>query len=461
MKTFTKCLAIITFLLLVFPASALCRQSADVKTIVNQPSLYSQAGTVDSLQQFVEIKAIDVSESMRKNNMFQSAKEALIDNIKEIPAGTEVIIIKFGLTADEVVDRKIITEQDRDDIIERVSWLSPTEDWTQFDELIKEIKLLCYQLRSRYNDNVIMTITVLSDGISSPDKALGKKNYNLESVVSQTFPQANGFSIYLVSLKEAETKDQLNTNFRNTANKSVISVVTPPENIGRALTRIDSIEEKKNNSTNSSFGNGPKKSEGDSYGFIIPAIIFLILIAAVIAAYILNRRKKEIESLTKELDKSDQIAQGKVKLLTTKLRITESSIDNDGNIINTTGEHFIKFYPNYNFSIGKDAESCSIILNSDKAPLVLCMVTVCESGNETQITNESGKGLKINDQFVKDGHSQSFPVDNKITITDTEHILVILEKILIRDNKESEKDFLANLSKEAPVNEEEVTEQQL
>jgi|GEM_PF-6503229 len=412
-------------------------------------------------QQQVNLYDIDVSKSMLKNNMFAAAQQALIDHVRILPIGVHIVVIKFGLTADVVIDRRITSDRDRQDIIEAIRWLAATHDYTQFDEMVKQTKLICYDVRSRYNDQVTIGITVLSDGISSPNKTIGKVTFNLESIVTQTFPQSRGFNVYLVSLEEARTKRPVVIDPEKVNRSGVVTVVVPADSIAAALRRINTIERGRHEAAVSKSGTVNSNDKKEDISQYLPVIIaIVVIIAAASVGFYYLRNKKGLDRITKELNRSTQLAAGKTNVLKARLRVQETLLDKEGKINDSQPEQLLRIRPNSSFSLGKDAKTCSFVMKSEKAPAVLVSLTFGDTGESMELRNETAFALQMNNHPVKSSHSKRFTIDEKVTMVSPDQIVITLERVLVRNDRKSESDFLAKLVNENQTNKEETISQQ-
>jgi len=406
-------------------------------------------------QQQVNIYDLDVSKSMLRNNMFAAAQQALIDYVGVLPIGVHVVVIKFGLTADPIIDRKIVREHDRNDIIEAIRWLRANHDYTQFDEMVKTTKLVCYDVRNRYNENVTIGITVLSDGIPSPNEDIGKRAFSLESIVTQTFPQSHGFNVYLVSLDEAKAQRPVVIDPGKVNKSGVITVVVPADSIASALRRINTIEAARHQATVSKSGIRERDGGEEGSDSYLPAALAVLAAIAGASTFIYYRRNKRgLDKMTKELHKSAQLVAGKTSALKARLRVQESVLDKDGKITDSQPEQLLRIRPNSSFSLGKDAKTCSFVMKSEKAPAVLVSLTFGDTGESMELRNETAFRLQMNNQLVKSGHSERFTIDEKVTVVSPDQIVITLERVLVRNDRKSESDFLAKLVNNGQANKE-------
>jgi len=445
-------------------------------------------GEVAFAQQRIDIYALDRSKSMLTGNKFAAAREALINTIRVLPVGTHVVVIGFGTTADVVADLFIKSDDEREAIVKAIQNLKATHNYTQFDEVIKQIKLVCYEMKSRYTDGVTIGITVISDGISSPDPQTGKNPSNLEETVTRTFPQSEGYHVYIVNLAKTNAKGQEMIDLSKVNNTGVVTVTVPKDKIGEVMKQIDEHEIKRSqeepraispptttmtpplqqpavdNTDNeppatlhpsaldqtppSTLAPTPMQSWWEEmWSFALLNYPYLILGVVLIGGVsyfivVLYHKQRTYRQTSQRLTAALQQLPQKQNGMKRYLKMQEFLLDRDGKVKVAQPEQLFSTREHLGILSGTDLSRCTHLLRSEKAPPTLLSSRI--EGNSITIRNEADRPIKMNGQLVKRHKSKTFSIDEKVSILFNDQILVTLESLLVATRRNPE-DLLGKL----------------
>ncbi len=448
MKNFTKCLAIITLILFLYPAASICLQSTDVKTINGQSSLYSQIDSVNSSRQVFNIYDIDVSKSMLKDGMFSSAKSALINHVKELPIGIHVIIVKFGLMADVIVNKEIKNQSDRNDIIESIQWLSANENYTQFDEMVKQTKLLCYEIQNHYS-NPRIKVTVISDGISSPDKSIGKTEYNLQSIVAQTLPLQNGLNVYFIKLTAVDVPA---VNLASSDNSGLKTLLIQPKNINSALEQIDKDNRIKINHTDKKRITKSSDNNSSYMIYIIISAFILILVILFVPKSLKSIKifREQQKQFKNRINKLTSNSPSNNSFTTEYLKITELNKNSEDKENKISQEKYFKLINGSRILVGSDPLKCVFIPNCQQVPAVLLSVKI--NGNKIFLYNETKEPLTINQKKLRPKHFFQYSVKDDISLDYKGIVRIDLLVTRVSSHKKRESEQVKRIRELANIN---------
>jgi hypothetical protein len=139
------------------------------------------------------IIAVDISLSMRKKlPAVQHAALTLIDGL-DVQRQYRVALVRFGTTANQVLDMTLDSEVQRGILRSAVQQLQITDQWTHYDELVNFLALKVPTFSTAR-----VSALVYSDGECSPDPNSGKRCIDPQSI--GTLVPFLDFNMYLVRI---------------------------------------------------------------------------------------------------------------------------------------------------------------------------------------------------------------------------------------------------------------------
>jgi hypothetical protein len=139
------------------------------------------------------IIAPDISLSMRKKlPAVQRAVLTLIDGL-DLQRQYRVALVRFGTTANEVIDLTLDSEVARGILRSAVQQLRVTDQWTHYDELVNYLALKVPTFSTAR-----VSALVYSDGLCSPDPTTGKRCIDPQNI--GTLVPSSAFNMYLVRI---------------------------------------------------------------------------------------------------------------------------------------------------------------------------------------------------------------------------------------------------------------------
>lgn len=374
-------------------------------------------------QQQAKIYDIDVSRSMLVDGKFAAAQQALVDHIQQLPAGIDVAVVKFGTTADKVIEKNISDQTDREDIIQAIRWLSADENWTQFNEMIKEDRLISHELRSQYNGNVNIQVIVLSDGISSPDPSTGTRPFNLESVVSQTFPQAQGYNVYLLRIDPGTAMRR-----SETTPAGLTTITVPPGQISYALDTIDKSRPAiaaTVDSSSASVISGPRNPKW----IYLLATGLLFLAVSYFGYEIFSRYAQKQRQFKERVRKLTAVPSPLAPAHVERLRIRETELGFNAKEDKVQQEAFHAIIKGGRILVGGDPTRCAFILRYPTAPEVMFSLSIGEA--TLTIKNGAKVSLTINKSRLKPGHVFESDIGKDIVIVFENKVQINIAKVTL------------------------------
>jgi len=178
------------------------------------------------------ILVVDISGSMRKNNLHERVKASFKDYVKQCDKGDRVILMTFGSDVNSGIDDRVINNtQDITDLQNSIEQFQFNDQWTWMTKAFDVIARRLGDLQKAYPKRPKIVL-IFTDGNNDPPPG-HRSDFTFERILEMhgyTFKQENTF-VYLIMLKE-KPSDTLKDFVEKTG---ITADTTPPEERGEKV----------------------------------------------------------------------------------------------------------------------------------------------------------------------------------------------------------------------------------
>lgn len=156
-----------------------------------------------------KIFVIDTSGSMRRRGLFDNIKRELRQIIDEEEIGSHILILTFDEEVGIKVNKKIETEEDRDNIKSIVDNLKATGPWTWMTRAFERTVEAAEVIKKAYPQERL-TISLLTDGRNDPPPDIDEPPMKFVEVLVEYFKdfKIKDTYIYLLSYRPLEDEER-------------------------------------------------------------------------------------------------------------------------------------------------------------------------------------------------------------------------------------------------------------
>jgi hypothetical protein len=169
---------------------------------ISAPLWVPKARPESCVQENIEAFVIDTSGSMQESRMFQPLIQQLLVYLRSIPLDSKrcrhVILMRFDLTADVLIDSYLQSEADRKALIAKLSRLQANGKATNFDEAAKLIRQVWLQLKHNSSTDIPKTFAVRVFSDRKPDPSESKVAFDLGKFFKQEFDPETQFQVGII-----------------------------------------------------------------------------------------------------------------------------------------------------------------------------------------------------------------------------------------------------------------------